>query len=144
MMSQIEQVSAIVLIVLILLMIPRPDNVIAKQSGSSTKQSGSIAKQSGSGEIGIVGADGVETFGQICPLVPGDDRLGVVMKVESDPVQTKAEEGRSQIDELFDLGWNEGHRTYAGLIDYVRQKTGAGTSKTRVKSWKEKRGLLNA
>jgi hypothetical protein len=37
------------------------------------------------------------------------------------------------MDELFDFRLNEGRRTYAGLIDYVRQKTGKGTSKLRKK-----------
>ena len=49
----------------------------------------------------------------------------------------------NQIDELFDCAWAGGTKTYAGLIESVRATTGKGTSKTRVKAWKEKRGLLN-
>ena len=126
--DQIEQVSAIVLIVLTLLMIPRPDKPIAATSPISDA-------------VGIVGADGVETFGQTCPLVPGDDRLGVVVKVET-IVQPNL--SSNQVEELFDRGWSEGVKTYTGLIEYVRATTGKGTSKSRVKAWKSERGYVDA
>ena len=41
----------------------------------------------------------METFGQTCPLVPGDDRLGVVVKVET-IVQPNL--SSNQVEELFD------------------------------------------
>lgn len=52
-------------------------------------------------------------------------------------------ESIESIEELFDMAWQSGTRTYSGLIEFVRQKTGTGTSKSRVKKWKVDRGLLD-
>lgn len=43
----------------------------------------------------------------------------------------------------FDQGWDEGYKTYAGLIGYAREKNGIGASQSTVRKWKIARGLIN-
>jgi hypothetical protein len=147
--DQTEQVLAIGLLLLFFLAIPKPDRTIA----TTPQQTDLLAPKfdffdqliSGGGDA--VGG-GVETFGQICPLVAGNDRPDVAVVVET--IEVKAETivqpslSSYQVDDLFDHAWANGTKTYEGLIEYVRVVTGKGTSKTKVKSWKEKRGLLDA
>jgi hypothetical protein len=151
--DQTEQVLAIGLLLLSFWLIPRPERTIATTTSQQTDLlpqkfdfSSELLCGVGSGDGGIVGGDGVRTFGQTCPLIQGNDRTDIAVM---DAIEVKAETivqpslSAIQIDQLFDRAWANGTRTYSGLIEYVRVITGKGTSKTRVRTWKEKRGLLD-
>lgn len=112
-----------------------------------------------SGDDGAIVVDGVRTYGQICPLTPGNDEaIEPLNMVAIDPVAVvedaepiaagevvyQAAAGENQVEELFDRAWSEGVKTYNGLIEYVKISTGRGTSKTRVKAWKVERGYVDA
>lgn len=128
--NQVEQVLAIVLMMLIFWLIPRQDRAIAG---------------------GIDEAKEPEDIGQMMVAI---DRLDMVVvevprgwksvdDIDAAEVIYEPVSAGNQIDELFDCAWAGGTKTYAGLIEYARSSTGKGTSKTRVKAWKAKRGLLD-
>jgi len=128
--NQVEQVLAIVLMMLIFWLIPRQDRAIAG---------------------GIDEAQEPEDIGQMMVAIDLLDMVVVevprgwksVDDIDAAEVIYEPVSAGNQIDELFDCAWACGTKTYAGLIEYARSSTGKGTSKTRVKAWKAKRGLLD-
>ena len=119
-----ETISAIALLLTFFAIIPQPDTAIA----------GGIDEAK---EPEVVVADTLDV--EIFKVPHGWESVDYVA---AEVVYLPVSAG-NQIDELFDYAWADGTKTYAGLIEYVRSSTGKGTSKTRVKAWKEKRGLLD-
>ena len=124
--NQVEQVLAIVLMMLIFWLIPRQDRAIA--GGIDEAQEPEV----------VVTIDHLD---MVMVEVPRGWKS--VDDIDAAEVIYEPVSAGNQIDELFDCAWAGGTKTYAGLIEYARSSTGKGTSKTRVKAWKAKRGLLD-
>ena len=132
-----ETISAIGLLVIFFALIPQPDTAIA---GGIDEAQESEKRFEVLEEIGHE-ATTIDRLNMVVVDVPrGWESVDSVSAVEL--VYSPVSVG-NQVDELFDRAWESGTRTYSGLIEYVRATTGKGTSKTRVKAWKEKRGLID-
>ena len=124
--NQVEQVLAIVLMMLIFWLIPRQDRAIA--GGIDEAQEPEVVVT-------------IDRLDMVVVEVPRGWKS--VDDIDAAEVIYEPVSAGNQIDELFDCAWAGGTKTYAGLIEYARSSTGKGTSKTRVKAWKAKRGLLD-
>jgi len=124
--NQVEQVLAIVLMMLIFWLIPRQDRAIA--GGIDEAQEPEVVVT-------------INRLDMVVVEVPRGWKS--VDDIDAAEVIYEPVSAGNQIDELFDCAWAGGTKTYAGLIEYARSSTGKGTSKTRVKAWKAKRGLLD-
>ena len=124
--NQVEQVLAIVLMMLIFWLIPRQDRAIA--GGIDEAQEPEVVVT-------------IDRLDMVVVEVPRGWKS--VDDIDAAEVIYEPVSAGNQIDELFDCAWACGTKTYAGLIEYARSSTGKGTSKTRVKAWKAKRGLLD-
>ena len=132
-----ETISAIGLLVIFFALIPQPDTAIA---GGIDEAQESEKRFEVLEEIGheVVAIDLLDMVVVDVPRAWESVHSVSAAEVVYSPVSVG-----NQVDELFDLAWESGTRTYSGLIEYVRATTGKGTSKTRVKAWKEKRGLID-
>ena len=124
--NQVEQVLAIVLMMLIFWLIPRQDRAIAGGIDEAKEP-----------EVVVT----IDRLDMVVVEVPRGWKS--VDDIDAAEVIYEPVSAGNQIDELFDCAWACGTKTYAGLIEYARSSTGKGTSKTRVKAWKAKRGLLD-
>lgn len=132
-----ETISAIGLLVIFFALIPQPDTAIAGgiDEAQEPEKRFEVLEEIGHEVVAI------DLLNMVVVDVPrGWELVDSVSAVEL--VYSPVSVG-NQVDELFDLAWESGTRTYSGLIEYVRATTGKGTSKTRVKAWKEKRGLID-
>ena len=136
-----ETISAIVLLITFFALIPQPDIAIAEGIDEAQRPEKPHGKLELLEEIFGDDVVTIDRLDMVVVDVPrgweSTDSVSAVELVYS-PVSVG-----NQVDELFDRAWESGTRTYSGLIEYVRATTGKGTSKTRVKAWKEKRGLLD-
>ena len=121
-----ETISAIGLLVIFFALIPQPDTAIA--GGIDEAQEPEVVVT-------------IDRLDMVVVEVPRGWKS--VDDIDAAEVIYEPVSAGNQIDELFDCAWACGTKTYAGLIEYARSSTGKGTSKTRVKAWKEKRGLLD-
>lgn len=136
-----ETISAIALLVIVFALIPQPDIAIAEGIDKPQQSEKPLEKLDLLEEIFGSEVVTIDRLDMVVVDVPrGWESVGGIEAVEV--VYSPAGVG-NQVDELFDRAWESGTRTYSGLIEYVRSSTGRGTSKTRVKVWKEKRGLLD-
>ena len=135
-----ETISAIALLVTFFALIPQPDMATAEgidepHHVEKEPEKLELLNEIFGGNVAIDQLDVVEVL---------PDRIYEGWQsIEATELVYQPVSAGNQIDELFDRAWESGTRTYSGLIEYVRATTGRGTSKTRVKAWKEKRGLLD-
>ena len=132
-----ETISAIGLLVIFFALIPQPNTAIAGGIDEAQEPEKRFEVLE---EIGHEVAT-IDLLNMVVVDVPRGWEL--VDSVSAAEVVYSPVSVGNQVDELFDRAWESGTRTYSGLIEYVRATTGKGTSKTRVKAWKEKRGLLD-
>lgn len=82
-----------------------------------------------------------EPTGQIADVLQDNETSQDIGQLELNP-RVESRERTALVLQLLDEAYHQGFRTYAQLIDYVKEQTGEGCSKRIVASWKRSRGLI--